>query len=186
MSKSATARKLATLVKKILPGSTESKVPPLQAGLDRINSRLGLCDAPSPAARCLPSTIHVTATAAKARSIYYAPDMDGQPEPGEVVWVWAPSDGPDRPLRDRAVLVISHGRDTVLGLLISPNPRHANEKEWLDIGSGEWDEKGRQCWVRLDRVLEIPHLGIRRQGVLFPRRRFDRIASKLRNRYGWT
>ncbi|WPF65582.1 MULTISPECIES: hypothetical protein [unclassified Corynebacterium] len=183
MSKSSTAHDLATLCKKLLPGS---KVPPLQAGLDRISSRLGFCDAPTAATQHHHSTINVATTASKARSIYYAPDMDGQPEPGEVVRVWAPSDGPDRPLRDRAVLVIGHGRDSVLGLLISPNPRHANESEWLDIGSGEWDEKGRQCWVRLDRVLEVSHLGIRRQGVLFPRRRFERIAAKLRNRYGWT
>ncbi|KQB86917.1 type II toxin-antitoxin system PemK/MazF family toxin [Corynebacterium lowii] len=183
MSKSTTAHDLAAMFKKLLPGSN---APPLQAGLERINCRLGFSDAPEADAQRLPSTISVSTTSSKARSIYYAPDMDGQPEPGEVVWVWAPSDGPDRPRRDRAVLVIGHGRDSVLGLLISPNPKHANEPEWLDIGSGEWDEKGRQCWVRLDRVLEIPHLGIRRQGVLFPRRRFERIACKLRNRYGWT
>lgn len=48
------------------------------------------------------------------------PDMDGQADSGEVVWVWAPSDGKQSPPRERAVLIISRTRTTVLGLLISP------------------------------------------------------------------
>lgn len=57
---------------------------------------------------------------------------------------------------------------------------------WLDIGAGEWDEAGRDCWVRLDRVLEVSHLDIRRQGAFFPQRRFERVAAKLRDNFGWT
>ena len=61
----------------------------------------------------------------------------------------------------------------------------ANKEEWLDIGTGEWDESGRQCWVRMDRVLEISEEQCRRQGTLFPERRFERIANRLRSRYHW-
>lgn len=159
---------------------------PLDHGLSRINERLGLHSDQQPeAARAAAYNIRVEATERVSRNIYYAPDMDGQAEPGEVVWIWAPSDGADAPPRERAMLVIGRDRHTILGLLISPNPRHAGAESWLDIGAGEWDPAGRQCWVRLDRVLEVSEQGVRRQGALFPQRRFDRIATRLRNHYHW-
>lgn len=159
---------------------------PLDQGLTRINQRLGLHNDSTPdIARAAAAYIRVEATERMSRNIYYAPDMDGQAEPGEVVWIWAPSDGPDAPPRERAMLVIGRDRHTILGLLISPNPKHAGAESWLDIGAGEWDAAGRQCWIRLDRVLEVSEQGVRRQGVLFPQRRFDRIANRLRNNYHW-
>ena len=39
--------------------------------------------------------------------------------------------------------------------------------------------------VRLDRVLEIPEHGIRREGAVMPRDGFDRVADALRRDYGW-
>ncbi|UDL77483.1 type II toxin-antitoxin system PemK/MazF family toxin [Corynebacterium uberis] len=177
-------RTLIDAASRLLPGHS---APPLQAGLDRINSRLGFGDDPDePTAQHQPTDITVANTADHARDLYYAPDMDGQPEPGEVVWVWAPSDGAEATLRNRAILVVGHNPYTVLGLLISPNPEHADDDMWLDIGAGEWDEAGRDCWVRLDRVLEVSHLDIRRQGAFFPQRRFERVAAKLRDNFGWT
>lgn len=168
-----------------------SKVPvptqsPLEVGLQRLNNRLGLKgdDTSDQEARAA-TAINVEPTDQMVRSIFYAPDMDGQADPGEVVWIWAPSDGPDKPLRERALLVVGRTRHTILGLLISPNPEHDGEDGWMDIGAGEWDASGRQCWLRIDRVVEVSELGIRRQGAIFPRRRFDRVANKLRNRFAW-
>ena len=82
-------------------------------------------------------------------------------------------------------MVVGRTRTTVLGLLISPNPKHALDDAWLEIGSGEWDESGCDCWVRLDRLLEVSEEQVRRQGTLFPERRFERIANRLRARYHW-
>lgn len=157
----------------------------LDDGLARINERLGLHPHSRPDGHRTATDIRVEPTERLSRSIYYAPDMDGQAEPGEVVWIWAPSDGPDHPPRERAVLVVGRTRHTILGLLISPNPEHDGEEHWLDIGAGEWDASGRQCWIRLDRVLEASERGIRRQGALFPQPRFERIANKLRSTYQW-
>ncbi len=159
---------------------------PLDTGLERINDRLGLHNEYRPeSVRAAATSLRVESTESASRSIYYAPDMDGQAEPGEVVWIWAPSDGPTKPPRERAILVVGRTRHTILGLLISPNPQHDGEEHWLDIGAGEWDTSGRQCWIRLDRVVEASELGIRRQGALFPQRRFERIANKLRSNYHW-
>ena len=38
---------------------------------------------------------------------------------------------------------------------------------------------------RLDRVLEVSHDGIRREGAILERPRFDRVAAVLRRDYGW-
>jgi hypothetical protein len=39
--------------------------------------------------------------------------------------------------------------------------------------------------VRLDRVIEVDHDGIRREGAILDLRRFDRVAVTLRDNYGW-
>lgn len=131
------------------------------------------------------SEITVFPSESMSRMIFYAPDMDGQADPGEVVWIWAPADGPNQPPRERAIVVMGRNRNSVLGLLVSCNPEHRAEEEWIDIGSGGWDPRGRQSWVRLDRVLEVSELGIRRQGTVIPQGRFERIANRLRNDFGW-
>ncbi|BAU96679.1 hypothetical protein N24_2417 [Corynebacterium suranareeae] len=129
--------------------------------------------------------ISVVPTESMARLIFYAPDMDGQADPGEVVWIWAPADGPSLPPRERAIVVVGRNRNAILGLLISCNPEHRSHEDWIDIGSGGWDPRGRQSWVRLDRVLEVSELGIRRQGTVIPQGRFERIANRLRNDFDW-
>lgn len=120
-----------------------------------------------------------------AQTILYAPDMDGQSEPGEVVW--SPVMLGDDPVpQERAVIVLGRRKHILLGALISADPRHAQNDKWLYIGSGPWDPKMRPCWVRLDKILEVPESGIRRSGIFMPKRRFDRIASKLRTDYQWS
>lgn len=179
MTKPPVQSRFTRLLARLLPDAA-----PVDAGLKKVNARLGHGQQENSSNRAQ-EAVKVHATEAVARSLYYAPSMDGQAEPGEVVFIWTPSDGADQPLRERAMLIVGHNRGTVLGLLISPNPQHADDERWLDIGTGDWDVAGRACWVRLDRVLEVSELGIRRQGILFPRRRFDRVAAKLRYRFGW-
>ncbi|OFM02232.1 hypothetical protein HMPREF2724_05830 [Corynebacterium sp. HMSC071F07] len=158
---------------------------PVDVGLAHISNRLGMNNAAEHREPRKAAKIRIETPSSHPRPVCFSPDMDGQADSGEVVWVWAPSDGKQSPPHERAVLIISRTRTTVLGLLISPNPNHAHEEEWLDIGTGEWDESGRQCWVRLDRILEISEEECRRQGTLFPERRFERIANRLRSRYHW-
>ena len=162
-----------------------SEREPIDTGLSRINSRLGLDRSDEFHEPRKAADIQVEATASHPRSIFFTPDMDGQADSGEVVWVWVPAEGKQAPPRERAILVVGRTRTTVMGLLISPNPKHALDDAWLEIGSGEWDESGCDCWVRLDRLLEVSEEQVRRQGTLFPQRRFERIANRLRARYHW-
>jgi hypothetical protein len=124
-------------------------------------------------------------TAQRARKLVYSPDLDGRADPGEIVWTWVVyEDDPTRG-KDRPVLVVGRDRSVLLGLMVSSQERHAGDPDWVGIGSGDWDYEGRQSWVRLDRVLDVPEEGIRREGAILRREIFDAVANRLRAEYSW-
>ena len=125
-------------------------------------------------------------TAQRARKLVYAPNLDGRADPGEIVWTWVVyEDDPTRG-KDRPVLVVGRDRSVLLGLMVSSQERHASDRDWVGIGSGAWDYEGRQSWVRLDRVLDVPEEGIRREGAILEREIFDAVAARLRAEYAWS
>ena len=125
-------------------------------------------------------------TAQRARKLVYAPDLDGRADPGEIVWTWVVyEDDPTRG-KDRSVLVVGRDRSVLLGLMVSSQGRHAGERDWVGIGAGAWDYEGRESWVRLDRVLDVPEESIRREGAILDREIFDAVAARLRAEYSWS
>jgi hypothetical protein len=40
--------------------------------------------------------------------------------------------------------------------------------------------------VRLDRVLDVPEEGIRREGAILERATFETVAARLRAEYSWS
>ena len=155
----------------------------IKIGLDAIIGAAS--EAPVEISAGRPVTRTSVPTANRARKLVYAPDLDGRADPGEIVWTWGtyeedPSRGKDRP-----VLVVGRDRTTLLGLMLSSQERHAADRSWVSIGSGSWDEAGRPSWVRLDRVLDVPEEGIRREGAILAREIFDVVAARLRRDYSW-
>jgi hypothetical protein len=125
-------------------------------------------------------------TAHRARKLVYAPDLDGRADPGEIVWTWVVyEDDPTRG-KDRPVLVVGRDRSTLLGLMLSSQEHHRNDPNWVSIGTGSWDYEGRASWVRLDRVLDVPEEGIRREGAILQREVFEVVAARLRAEYSWS
>jgi PemK-like, MazF-like toxin of type II toxin-antitoxin system len=125
-------------------------------------------------------------TAQRARKLVYAPNLDGRADPGEIVWTWVVyEDDPSRG-KDRPVLVVGRDRRVLLGLMVSSQERHAGDRDWIGIGAGAWDYEGRESWVRLDRVLDVPEEGIRREGAILDREIFDAVAARLRAEYAWS
>lgn len=125
-------------------------------------------------------------TTQRARKVVYAPDLDGRADPGEIVWTWvAYEDDPTRG-KDRPVLVVGRDRSILLGLMLSSQERHASDADWVGIGTGAWDYEGRESWVRLDRVLDVPEEGIRREGAILEREVFEVVAARLRADYAWS
>jgi len=133
-----------------------------------------------------PVTSGSVPTAHRARKVEYAPDLDGRADPGEIVWTWVVyEDDPTRG-KDRPVLVVGRDRSMLLGLMLSSQAHHAHDPRWVGIGSGNWDYEGRESWVRLDRVLDVPEESIRREGAIVERTTFEVVATRLRADYSWS
>lgn len=115
----------------------------------------------------------------------YAPDPDGEPDPGEIVWTWVPYRERDGRGKDRPVLVVAREEEgTLLAVQLTSRQRHG-DRAWLAIGAGPWDRSGRDSWVGLGRVLRIHASGMRREACALDRERFDRVTLRLRETYGW-
>ena len=157
----------------------------IKAGLDALAGAAVEQSAPAITAG-RPVTKSSVPTAHRARRLVYAPDLDGRADPGEVVWTWVVyEDDPTRG-KDRPVLVVGRDAGTLLGLMLSSQDRHRGERDWVEIGTGTWDYEGRVSWVRLDRVLDVPEEGIRREGAVLDRERFEVVARRLRAEYSWS
>ena len=125
-------------------------------------------------------------TGHRARRLVYSPNLDGRADPGEIVWTWVTYEEDPTRGKDRPVLVVGRDRATLLGLMMSSQERHAADRDWVGIGSGSWDDADRHSWVRLDRVLDVPEEGIRREGAILDRAVFDIVAARLRSEYSWS
>jgi hypothetical protein len=133
-----------------------------------------------------PITKDSVPTAHRARRLAYAPNLDGRADPGEIVWTWVVYEEDASRGKDRPVLVVGRDQSTLLGLMLSSQERHELDRTWVGIGTGDWDYEGRASWVRLDRVLDVPEEGIRREGAVLPRETFEVVARRLRTDYSWS
>ncbi|ADT98763.1 MULTISPECIES: type II toxin-antitoxin system PemK/MazF family toxin [Mycolicibacterium] len=156
----------------------------IRIGLDVLSGPAPSNTPALPAGR--PVSRNFVPTAHRARKVSYSPDLDGRADPGEIVWTWvAFEDDPTRG-KDRPVLVVGRDGRVLLGLMLSSQDHHRGDPQWVGIGSGTWDYEGRSSWVRLDRVLDVPEEGIRREGAILAREVFDVVAARLRAEYSWS
>lgn len=112
----------------------------------------------------------------------YRPEPDGEPDPGEVVWAWVPYEEDHAQGKDRPVLLVGHDGPYLLGLMLTSKDRNNGrnaDPNYVDIGSGRWDTAGRESEVKLDRVVRLEPGGIRREGAVLDKSRFDVVASRL-------
>jgi len=118
---------------------------------------------------------------------HYAPEVDGEPDPGEVVWAWVPYEDDPQQGKDRPVLVLGAEGDGWTGLMLSSqdHDRDADDearhgRHWMDIGSGGWDPQGRPSEVRLDRSIRLERDGVRREGAALDEHIFNSVISAVR------
>ncbi|OCG75377.1 type II toxin-antitoxin system PemK/MazF family toxin [Microbacterium sediminis] len=115
----------------------------------------------------------------------YAPHPDRDPDAGEVVWTWVPYAENDGRGKDRPVLVIGrHTADRVYAVKLTSKEKE-DGREFLPLGSGPWDSKGRPSWVDLDQLYSVHVDGMRREASALDLDRFARVAQQLQRRYGW-
>jgi len=156
----------------------------------------GRAVAPSPSGRAMDlaqergrhgatATVQIEARAAGKLRIAYAPEPDGAPDPGEIVWTWVPYEENDGRGKDRPVLVIGRlDAQRVIGFALTSKPHNA-ERDYVSLGVGEWDRDRRPSWLDMGRILRVDEQGMRREGAVLDRERFGRVAEALGRRYGW-
>ena len=117
----------------------------------------------------------------------YRPEIDGEPDPGEVVWAWVPYEDDPQQGKDRPVLVLAAEGDGWTGLMLSSQDHDRDAADearhgryWMDIGTGGWDSQGRPSEVRLDRTVHLERDGVRREGAALDERVFDAVVAAVR------
>lgn len=116
----------------------------------------------------------------------YAPEIDGEPDPGEVVWAWVPYEDDPSQGKDRPVLVLDTAGDGWVGLMLSSQDHDRDAADearhgryWMDVGTGGWDSRGRPSEVRLDRLVHLERDGVRREGAALDARIFDEVVAAV-------
>lgn len=141
--------------------------------------------APKPSA----STRSASTTSASAGSDYpgdyrgmidfeYSPSLDGDADPGEIVWTWVPFEEDHSQGKDRPVLLVGRDGEYLLALMMTSkdhNNREHADPNYLDIGSGPWDPQGRASEVKLNRVIRVRPDAMRREGAIMPEDTFRLI-----------
>lgn len=132
------------------------------------------------------ATVEVSPRTVAALQLSYNPQPDGTPDPGEIVWTWVPYEEHDGRGKDRPVLVVGRlDKRRVIAFALT-SKQHSGQRDYLPLGTGDWDREGRPSWVDLDRVLRVDEAGMRREGAVLDRKRFAIVATALQQRYGWT
>ena len=116
----------------------------------------------------------------------YSASLDGNADPGEIVWTWVPYEDDPNQGKDRPVLIVGRDGKWLLSLMLTSKDHDrdaADEarwgRRWLDIGAGPWDRQRRPSEVRLDRVIRVHPDDVRREGAIIDRPVFDEITGSL-------
>ncbi|HEY5222888.1 MAG TPA: type II toxin-antitoxin system PemK/MazF family toxin [Microbacteriaceae bacterium] len=116
----------------------------------------------------------------------YAPRKNGNPDPGEIVWTWVPYAERDGRGKDRPVLIVAaEASGSLLAVPLTSKDHDGDARDFVHLGTGPWDQRGRPSWVNIDRVFRVLPQGMRREAAALDSARFRTVADALRSRYGW-
>jgi hypothetical protein len=118
-------------------------------------------------------------------TLSYAPQRDNAPDGGEIVWTWVPYEERDGRGKDRPVLVIGRADATHSYAVRLTSKPHDGDRQYLALGTGEWDAQSRPSWIDVEQVYLVHDAGMRREAAALDRKRFDAVAAALSARYGW-
>lgn len=124
------------------------------------------------------STRRATPTAAPVDTgvrIEYTPNLDGDPDPGEIVWTWVPFEDDPTLGKDRPVVIIGRHGDRLSGVALTSKHKTST----VEVGTGPWDSRSRPSYAKVDRLLDIDPEAVRREGAVLTRRRFDSVVEAV-------
>jgi hypothetical protein len=106
--------------------------------------------------------------------VEYTPKIDGDPDPGEVVWTWVPYEDDPSQGKDRPVVVIGRTGDDLAGVPLTSKNHHRDDE--IAVGTGAWDRSGRPSFAKVDQLLSIDPDAVRREGSILDRELFDDVV----------
>lgn len=127
---------------------------------------------PTPKRSSTPATVDIGLSGVQ---VDYDPRIDGDPDPGEIVWTWVPYEDDPTQGKDRPVVVIGRQGAQLVGVALT-SKQHDNEPQ-VSVGTGPWDRDGRESYAKLERLLRIDADQVRREGAILDRQRFDDVVA---------
>jgi len=113
--------------------------------------------------------------------VEYSPDLDGDADPGEVVWAWVPFQEDPTQGKDRPVVVIGRRGSKLVGV---PLTTKRDEREaQVPIGTGRWDAERRESYARVWRLLDLEPGSVRREGAVLAPEQFDQVIVAVDHYY---
>jgi hypothetical protein len=111
--------------------------------------------------------------------VEYTPEMDGDADPGEVVWAWVPYEEDPNRGKDRPVVIIGRAGTPAGTRLagVALTSKNKGRDDHVPVGAGSWDPKRRDSWAKVDRLLLIDDGDVRREGAVLARNRFDDVVG---------
>lgn len=110
-------------------------------------------------------------------TIEYSPQIDGDPDPGEVVWTWVPFEDDPTLGKDRPVVVIGRHGELLSGVALTSKSK--SRDDYVAVGTGDWDSSHRVSYAKVDRLLDIDPDEVRREGAILSRRHFDDVVEAV-------
>jgi hypothetical protein len=107
-------------------------------------------------------------------TVEYSPDIDGDADPGEVVWTWVPYEDDPTKGKDRPVVIIGRTGSDLAGVpLTSKN----TGRRTVPVGTGGWDRSGRPSYAKVDQLIVVRERDVRREGSVLGRQHFDAVVA---------
>ncbi|HEX2705304.1 MAG TPA: type II toxin-antitoxin system PemK/MazF family toxin, partial [Candidatus Lustribacter sp.] len=104
---------------------------------------------------------------------------------------WVPYQEDHGQGKDRPVLLVGRDGPWLLALPLTSQDHnhdaaqeHRDGRDWVDIGSGPWDRRGRPSEIRVNRVVRVAETAVRREGSVLPRALFDQVSEVVRAHRG--
>jgi len=128
-----------------------------------------------------------TSTATGGITVSYAPERDGDADPGEVVWTWVPFEDDPSQGKDRPVLVIGWdgAQLAVVQLSSKDHAERRDAGEWVPVGTGDWDRDRRPSYVDASRLIRVSPSAVRREGAALDEQHFGAVLDRVRQLHGW-
>jgi hypothetical protein len=114
---------------------------------------------------------------AGAIRVSYRPSLDGDPDPGEVVWGWVPYEDDPTQGKDRPMVIVGHRGGRLVGVPLT-SKRDERDPQ-VPVGTGPWDRERRDSYARVDRAIDVDAAAVRREGAILSEDRFRAVVDGL-------